>query len=454
MSAVLQPLFDTHLRALLAELPPLATGAKRKLVVALSGGVDSVVLLHLLSRFDMSLYPVTLQAYHVNHGLSEHAEKWTLFCQQLCETWSIPIICSQVSLVKKSRTSIEALAREARYQCFKETMQTGDVILTGHHQDDQLETLLLALKRGSGSTGLQGIRLSQRFFNGHLLRPLLLFSRQQLLEHAKYYDLTWVEDESNTNIEFDRNFLRQQITPQLKARWPGIAKAASRSAQLCQEQQTLLDEVAEEDCLRCESFHFSQSTLCIKTLNTFSAARRNNVFRFWLKRNGLQYPSQKQLSVLWQEVALAAEDKQPKLTLTTHHIHRYQGRLYLVSIPGQKKTHRIMTPVQWQGERELTLIPNELTVDFSRVSPELAEHHVIECCFREDLQAQLTCLPIGRHKARYIKKLLHEYQVPPWSRDKVVFVLLDKQLVCAVDLWQCKVNGMLLDISLLPATTS
>jgi len=437
MPTQMQSLFDTHLRNLLTEAVIPHSASVKKLVVALSGGVDSVVLLHLLSRFDMSSLPYKRQAHHVNHGLSEHAAQWTLFCQRLCDAVTIPLTCSQVTLVIKSRTSTEALAREARYQCFKDNMQTGDIVLTGHHQDDQLETLLLALKRGSGSTGLQGVRLRQPFSNGYLIRPLLIFSREQLVDYAQYHGLTWVEDESNTNIEFDRNFLREHITPRLKQRWPAMAQAASRSALLCQEQQGLLEEIAEEDCQRCESFLFAQSTLCIDTLATLSAARRNNVFRFWLKRQGLQYPTQKQLTILWQEVALSAADKQPQLTLTSHLIQRYQGRLYLV--PHQEKLHW-PSPVQWKGEQTLMIEAGRLAVDFSGVPTELATCHVIECCSREHLAPQLTCLPIGRDKPRSIKKLLHEYRVPPWSRDQVVFILVDKQLVCALDVWQCDVT--------------
>lgn len=237
--------FNQHLESLLYDLEKKQCTQPR-LVVALSGGVDSVVLLHLLAIFKKKNRCYQIIAHNVHHGLSENADQWQQFCARFCVTLSVPFIASKVTLQKKTRTSLEALAREARYQCFQESMQKNDIILTGHHQNDQLETLLLALKRGSGSTGLQGIRVQQNFSNGFLLRPLLIFSREQLVDYAEANELQWIEDESNQNTEFDRNFIRHKISPLLLERWPAIANSASRTAQLCQEQQRLLDEVAAE----------------------------------------------------------------------------------------------------------------------------------------------------------------------------------------------------------------
>ena len=232
-------------------LPEKAVNETPRLIVALSGGVDSVVLLHLLANFKKNHPAYSVLAHNVNHRLSDNAEHWGLFCAELCQKINVPFISSTVKIEHKSRNSLEALARDARYQCFKDNMLENDVILTGHHQDDQLETLLLALKRGSGSTGLQGIRRTQSFFNGHLVRPLLTFSRQALVDYAEFHQLQWIEDESNQDIDFDRNFIRHQISPLLIQRWPAMAQSASRTALLCQDQQNLLDEIAQQDLQAC-----------------------------------------------------------------------------------------------------------------------------------------------------------------------------------------------------------
>jgi tRNA(Ile)-lysidine synthase len=445
MPKKLSLLFNQHILSLLRTSinnPLVAT--KPRFVVGLSGGVDSIVLLHLLVALQKKMPEIGVVAHNVNHGLSKNADNWGYFCADFCQKLEVPLIASKVNIEKKSSASIEALAREARYTCFKKEMQSGDVILTGHHQDDQLETVLLALKRGSGSAGLQGVHAVQPFSNGYLLRPLLIFSRQQIVDYAQYHELQWIEDESNLDIVFDRNFIREKVSPVLMERWPFIAKAVSRTALLCQEQQSLLNEVAEQDLQLCLGSHFSQPTLDILKLSHLSEARRNNALRHWLKSNGLQYPSHKQLAILWHEVALAESDKQPLLQLEANAIRRYQGLLYIVS---EQQMDLPINPIKWCGEDKLSLLEDKLIVDFSQVDRGIASRHDIQCCFRQHLESSLTCLPIGRDKARTVKKLLHEYQVPPWLRDLVVFVLVDGQLVQAIDLWHCQ-QQLLLPLTL------
>ena len=422
--------FVEHLNQLLTSL----STPSQHYIVALSGGLDSVVLLHLLTYFRQLNPVVQLSAHNVNHGLSQNAGKWGDFCADLCQKLAVNFISSEVKLENKARTSLEALARDARYRCLKDKMNENDLILTGHHQDDQLETLLLALKRGSGGTGLQGVRVSQSFAEGVLLRPLLIFSRQQLTEYAQFYQLQWIEDESNQNTDFDRNFIRHQISPLLKQRWPAIAQSASRSAQLCQEQQSLLDEVAQQDLATCSSHCFMSSTLDISIVSQLSKARRNNVIRYWLKENKLQYPSSKQLSILWEEVALAEVGKQPKLQFKTESIQRYQGLLYIVP---NKSLTLPESPVEWSGEQMLWLVEGRLGVDFSHVDPLISSQYQVTCCLRQHLDSQFNCQPVGRDKARSIKKLLHEYQVPPWLREQVVFIFIGDELAQAIGVWHC-----------------
>ena len=433
-------LFEHELTKLLTNMTNTCTAStKHRLVVALSGGVDSVVLLYLLSIFRKANPQYTVLAHNVNHGLSKNAQQWAEFCQILCKQLDITLVCSKVTIENRARKSLEALARDARYNCFQKAMQLGDVILTGHHQDDQLETLLLALKRGSGSTGLQGIRPVQSFYHGHLLRPLLNFSRQQIVDYAIEHQLNWIEDESNLDTGFDRNFIRQKISPLLVERWPAIAQSVSRTAQLCQEQQSLLEEVAEQDLAVCESIHLNQQVLMVPKLLEFSAARRNNVIRFWLKINGLEYPSNKQLKVLWDEVALASADKQPKLILGAYSVRRYRESLYIVN---EEEMILPEQPIFWSGEPLLELIQGRISVDFSKLDALMAEKHEIKCCFRHHLDSNLTCLPEGRNKARSIKKLLHEYQVPPWYRNHIVFILIDQKLVQALGVWRCQTDRL------------
>lgn len=196
-----------------------------------------------------------------------------------------------------------------------------------HHQDDQLETLLLALKRGAGLRGLAGILPRQPFAGGQLLRPLLDISRSELAEVAATLPYGWVEDESNRDVSYDRNFLRQELIPRLKARWPAMAQTASRTMAICAEQEALLEELAAQD------WHLAGEgeALHIAALQPLSTARRNNLLRYWIRRQGGEMPSREQLNRLWQEVALARGDANPQLNWGKQSCRRFQDRLYLVT---------------------------------------------------------------------------------------------------------------------------
>ena len=428
-------LFNTF-QAQLSELAP--KGAHFK--IALSGGLDSVVLLHLFSR----LQQCQVSAHHVHHGLSKNADDWLHFCTKVCASFDIPIVISHVNLDKKNRTSLEALAREKRYAVLKEGFCEESYLVTGHHQDDQLETVLLALKRGAGLTGLQGIIAKQSLAAGYLIRPLLNFSREQLEGYAQRFSLNFIEDESNADQQFDRNFIRHSITPLLKSRWPAITKTVARSAGHCQSQQKLIDEITEADFQNCQ---LTSLVLNIDILKILTKTRRNNVLRYWFKCAELKYPSTKQLFVIWHDLVLAQADAEPKIILQGRSVYRYQQAIYLVDEKNMTtKKHKI----NWQSEQSLTLNTGRLTLKLDAHIEFLNKKNIVEVCFRKDLNSDFRCQPNGRGKSRRLKKLLHEYHVPPWLRDSVPLIFINGELVEVVDVFNCTTTlSTLLNISVL-----
>ena len=397
-------------------------------IIALSGGLDSMVLLHLFSR----LNSYAISAHHIHHGLSENADDWLQFCQQQSEALQIEFRFNRVVLDHKNGSSLEALARDARYSALQENFTENSYLVTAHHQDDQLETILLALKRGAGLTGLQGIIAKQSLDKGYLLRPLLDFSREQLEKYALLHQLSWIEDESNTDLRFDRNFIRHSITPLLKTRWPSIGKTVSRSALHCQTQQTIIDELTKQDFHQCVSVDLA---LNITTLKALSKARRNNVLRFWFKKFALTYPSTKQVSTIWGDIALAQADASPQLKLQSRVLCRYREKIYLIEDKKPLIDNKITL---WKGEEILSLCAGKVILKIESSSSFLNDKHDVEVRFRAQLPEAIKCQPIGRSKSRSVKKLLHEYHVPPWQRDFVPFIFIDGVLIEAVGVWKCE----------------
>ena len=216
-------------------------------LIALSGGLDSTVLLSLFAKLRQKrphLQPLSIRAIHIHHGLSPNADSWAKHCQNLCDQFQIPLI---VELVQVDKTNgIEAGAREARYQAIKKHLQTQEVLVTAHHLNDQTETFFLALKRGSGLQGLGAMQQRSVLFGMPILRPLLGFTRPQLENYAQKEKLNWITDESNKDNRFDRNFLRNEILPELRERWAYFDLAVQRSAQHCFEQQQLINDLLSE----------------------------------------------------------------------------------------------------------------------------------------------------------------------------------------------------------------
>ena len=307
----------------------------QSILVAFSGGLDSTVLLHQLVQW-RALHPdVALRAIHIHHGLSPHADSWVQHCESVCMQWQVPLVVERVHL-EDDGLGIEAQARRARYQAFAQTLLPGEVLMTAQHLDDQCETFLLALKRGSGPAGLSAMGESSPFAGTQLIRPLLAQTREALEAWARQHELCWIEDESNQDDTYDRNFLRLRVTPLLQQRWPHFAQAVARSAALCAEQESLLDELLASDLADCITGH---GTLLLVPLMMMSDVRRAALLRRWLAGLNAPMPSRDGLERIWQEVALAREDASPCLRLGAFEIRRYQSQLWWIkSVAGQSET--------------------------------------------------------------------------------------------------------------------
>jgi len=381
----------------------------KTLHIAYSGGLDSAVLLHLLAN---SEYKEKLNVIHINHGLSPNAKQWEQHCQQQCEKLKLPLQIIKVAAKGLQGESPEAAARHARYSAFKGLVKENEVIVTAHHQDDQIETFFLQLFRGAGIKGLAAMPTSKTFAEGQLLRPLLGYSRNDLEAYAKQQNLSWIEDESNFDTNFQRNFLRHEVIPKLKATWPGMLQSVMRSVEHCQGANILLDDLAKIDYEHC--IIKEGNTLDITELLSLSGNRRDNLMRYWIKSQGHPYPSQKKLFEIDKTVLAAKEDSNPLVSWENTEVRRYQKQLFIMKPLTPFDNNQMIT---WKDVTKPLLIPGleislqpELLKSFSNL-----EKSQVSICFRQQGQKVKVLNRPGSHD---LKKLFQEYQVPPWLRSR------------------------------------
>ncbi|VEA67409.1 tRNA(Ile)-lysidine synthase [Serratia plymuthica] len=398
-------------------------GTQRRLLVAFSGGLDSSVLLHLLVHLRRQLPDLQLRAVHVHHGLNAFADEWVAHCQRQCAAWQLPLVVQHVQ-VDGRQGGIEAAARAARYSAFAATLAADEVLLTAQHLDDQCETFLLALKRGSGPAGLSAMAAQASLGSNPLLRPLLGMSRLQLEDYARQHQLAWIDDDSNQDPRFDRNFLRLQVLPLLNQRWPYFAAATARSASLCAEQEQLLDELLSE---QLHSLLNEDNALVIDGLLGCSPARRFALLRRWIALFGVTMPSREQLQRLWDEVALSREDAEPQLQPGQYQIRRFRRRLYLLPIMADLRE----VCLNWSLAEPLEL-PDGLGKlssgegDICLRAPQPQQ----KVSVRFAAQGKIRIL--GRTHSRSVKKLWQELGVPPWQRERTPLIYYDDQLIAAL----------------------
>ncbi len=415
--------FTTTLHDFFQTTPPTQT-----LWVGFSGGVDSHVLLHAMQQANL---PHRVCAVHVNHQLSAHADAWAKHCQQVCDDLGVPLMQIQVDARAPVGTSPEAYAREKRYAALSALLQSGDALLTAHHQDDQAETFLLQLFRGAGLPGLASMGIRKPLGKGYLLRPFLSFSQEALLQYAKAHHLCWIEDDSNTHQRFSRNYMRHAIMPLIKARWPQVATTLSRAAAHCAQAQTQLTEAVMMERVAGRQ----PQTLSISHLKQLPQARCANVIRAWLQDLNFLLPSKKQLQMMMHTFLTSRIDAMPHMRLANYELRRFKEDLYALPV----KTILIpTTPLIWP--RQTTLLLPGLGRLIPQTKPGANTHHLI-IPLQDDAENKLNVRfrvggerfhPVGRQGSHPLKKLMQDWGVPPWERDRIPLIYWDDVLVCVV----------------------
>ena len=365
----------------------------KNIVIALSGGIDSVVLLHFLN----SHYPGNIRAIHINHNLSKHSKDWSLFCKELCHKQDIEFKSIDINI--KTSSNVEENARKKRYNSLKSELSKNEVLCTAHHQEDQSETFLLQLFRGSGVAGLASMPKMKSFADAFLYRPFLNISKQLIVDYATKNNLDWVEDDSNINLNFKRNLLRLEFIPKLESGFEGVIKNISRSAYHQSEALKLINDLAKIDI---EKFNLViNHKIQVLSLIQLPERRVANVLRYYIAQRGFLMPSNKVLTELIS-VLRAKDDAKVILKWHLYEVRRYDNELYF-----------------FDGEPDRS---NEDCPLFNK----LKDQTNFTIRFRQD--GQRVRLKGKKHSSS-LKKILQSANIPPWERDKLRMYYINETLV-------------------------
>ena len=364
----------------------------KKIVVALSGGIDSVVLLHFLNKH----YPGNVRAVHINHNLSKFSKEWGTFCSALCNDQKIEYKDIDINLENSS--NIEENARKKRYLSLKSELKVDEILCTAHHQEDQAETFLLQLFRGSGVAGLASMPKIKSIGDSELYRPFLNISKQKIIDYASKNHLEWIEDDSNQDTNFKRNLLRIEFLPKLSSAFDGLIKNVSRSAAHQAEALKLMQDLAELDIKNFELL--INNKIQVSSLIQLPKRRMVNVLRYYIANLGFLLPSNKVLNELISSLSAKTD---ANVILRWHHyeVRRYNNKLYFFD------EHIESSKLPCPYYEALKNLPN------------------FEIRFRLDGQRIKVK---GKSHSQSLKKVLQESSIPPWDRDKLRMYYVDGSL--------------------------
>ena len=413
------------------------------LYVAYSGGLDSHVLLHIMASL---VGPKSFTAIHINHQLSINADNWQQHCKDCCSKLGVPLIVETIKVENKG-FGLEQAAREIRYDIFRKLLDKTDLLLLAHHADDQAETVLYRLLRGAGTKGLSGMPISRPLGLGGLFRPLLAFSRADLESYASIHGLEWIEDESNKDVSFDRNFLRHKVLPIISERWPDCLSKLNHTANLCADSGHLTEVLAAQDLTgMSEKSERIGWSISIDDLACLEESRQANVLRYWASVHRLPSPRHSVLRVVLNEMLLARPDAKPLIVWAGVQLRRFKKRLYLLPADSSDSNHYVadtgesaitMQPsIKWDGINQI-MLPNKGSISTKLLSTgglRISKQCDVEIRFRAGSE---RCKPFGRSGSNTLKKLFQEYALEPWLRSKVPLIYIDGKLAAVGDLWIC-----------------
>ncbi len=418
----------------------LDLAADASIAVGLSGGLDSVVLLHLLCAL-RNASDIELTALHAHHGMHRDADKWQDFCERVCNEWSVQFTTQRLKISVCDRLGPEARARKARYRWFEDRMRAGDALVLAHHRDDQAETVLLNLLRGSGTRGLSAMSPIVDMGKYRLVRPLLRHPRREIQAYASKHRLEWIEDVSNYELKFSRNLIRNRILPKLKERWPAVDDVLAGTAIRMEQTQALLDEVAVEDLARIQEKPTDPLSgqgfqLRLSPLLSLSRQRLYNFLNYWFRLRGLERPTHRQLDLLVAEFLREAPPSTASLQWSHTAIRRYDDWLYVLQGADAEMNPRART---WDLRAPMSIPELKVQLVPVRVRGDgLARDRIQSSTTIRWRRGGERCRLPNRHHHNALKKLLQQHRVPPWVRGRIPLIYMNDEIAAVGGYWYCE----------------
>jgi tRNA(Ile)-lysidine synthase len=408
-----------------AHAPAGATG----LVVALSGGADSASLLSAAASLGSTFRGLDVRAVHIDHGLQSAAASFREACVQLCASLNIPLTVIPVSVRSAGGASIEAAARDARYAALALDLKPGECLLTAHHSEDQAETLLLQALRGAGLKGLAAMPVCRPLGLGWHLRPVLEVPQDELLALGKCVSGASVADPMNQDLRFDRGFLRRQVWPLIKQRWPAASTALSRTARHAAEAQALLDEAAATDVSRLRD----GEALSVPGLRALRAPDRINALRLWLCEAGVEPPSTARLTEALRQILGAKVDHMPSIAWGSFALRRYRQGVFLTLA----RPPRLEGVLRWFPEPGscVALGPGLGNLAWKAHAGGIDPRLLPQTLIVRRRKGGETLKPAANAKTQSVQHLCQSQGVLPWMRDALPLVFAGGALIAVADLW-------------------
>jgi tRNA(Ile)-lysidine synthase len=404
-------------------------GPKPRVALAFSGGIDSTLLAYLLNQQRRKLG--SLRLVHVDHGLQAASGAWSRRCAAQARRWRVPFVSLKAKIDRRAGDSPEAAARDARYKLLAGVMEPGEVLVTAQHRDDQAETLLLQLFRGAGVSGLSGMPAIAAFGPGPIARPLLEVSRGEIEVAARKARLHWIEDPSNADTRYSRNFVRQRLLPLIREHWPGVDKSLARSASHMAAAAALLNERAQHDLASLAD----GSGLSVTALRALPTGRRRNALRAFIAARGVEMPEASRLREMSGPLLEARADAQPEVQWANARMIRSGGRLELQK-SREPRAEFVAKSWRWQNDRRLILGGDagvlELLDDTAGPIDCARLPKILELRAR---QGGERLRPSANARTQTLKSLLQTAKIPAQERARLPLLFAGERLIAVSDRW-------------------